>query len=408
VRVRESASRWTATGSSDPYSVRMQANRPGRVDLAVAAVLVCLALVEAVTEPVDGHRLLAMVAFVLPAAALAWRVTAPMVPVLVTSILIPLQTAAGLPLNTALTTTVVIVVTAYSAGAHLEPRRSALAAALLLAAATASVLLGHRPVWSNLPFALLVVGGSLGGGAAMRARQRHAESLSAQRDLLREHADWLEQRSAEEAAAAVSAERARIARELHDLVSHSLTVIGLQAGGVRRLLNDDQSEERQALLLVERTSRQAQDEMRHLLTLLRSANDELSLAPQPGLARVGELLADARASGVATDYQVRGERVELPVGVDLAAYRIVQEALTNVRKHSDADRVAVTIDQRPGTVQIEVCDNGSLTSTGEPGFGLVGMRERAALYGGSLEAGPGPHGGFRVFASLSYRPEPAA
>jgi signal transduction histidine kinase len=374
----------------------------------MAAVLVGLALAESLSEPVNGHRLLATTALVLPAASLAWRVTAPMVPVVVTAVLIPLQTAAGLPLNTALTTTVVIVVTGYSAGAHLEPRRAAVAAGVLLSAATTSVLLSHRPVWSNLPFALLLVGGTLGTGAAMRARQRLAESLAVQGQLLRERADWLEQRSADQAVAAVAAERARIARELHDLVSHSLTVIGLQAGGVRRLLRDEQDQERQALLLVERTSRQAQDEMRHLLTLLRSGQDEPSLAPQPGLARVDQLVADARASGIAIDCEFRGERTELPIGVDLAVYRIIQEALTNVRKHSNADRVAVTIDQGPGAVRIEVADNGTHIGAGEPGFGLVGMRERVALYGGSLEAGPGPRRGFRVTASLPYRAVPTA
>jgi signal transduction histidine kinase len=374
----------------------------------LAAVLVGLALVESLSVPANGHRLPATAALVLPAASLAWRVTAPMIPVLVTAVLVPIQTAGGLPLNAALTTTVVIVVTAYSAGAHLAPPRAAAAAALLLAAATLSVLMGHRPVWSNLPFALLLVGGTLGAGAAMRARQRLAESLVAQGHLLRERADWLEQRSADQAVAAVAAERARIARELHDLVSHSLTVIGLQAGGVRRLLRDDQDQERQALLLVERTSRQAQDEMRHLLALLRSGPDESSLAPQPGLARIDELVADARASGIAIDCEFRGDRTELPIGVDLAVYRIIQEALTNVRKHSNADRVALTIDQGPGVVRIEVADNGSDIGAGEPGFGLVGMRERVALYGGSLEAGPRPQRGFLVTASLPYRAVPSA
>lgn len=386
----------------------MQMRQPRTAELATASVLVVLALVESMSVPVDGHRLLATAAFALPAASLAWRVTAPMVPVLVTAVLVPLQTAAGIPLNTALTTTLVIVITAYSAGAHLEPRLACAAAAVLLAAATASVLLSDRPVWSNLPFALLVVGGTIGTGMAMRARQRLAESLAAQGQLARERADWLEQRSAEQAAAAVAAERARIARELHDLVSHSLTVIGLQAGGVRRLLRDEQDRERQALLLVERTSRQAQDEMRHLLTLLRSGQDEPSLAPQPGLARVDELVADARASGIAVDCEVRGRSSELPIGVDLAAYRIVQEALTNVRKHSDADRVVVTIDQGPGSVRIEVTDNGTGTGGAEPGFGLVGMRERVALYGGSLEAAPRQPRGFQVTASLPYRAGPPA
>lgn len=399
--------------SSRLYALHMSLwKRPPRGDLLLAAAISAFALAESLTVHVQAARPLAVMSLLILSASLAWRTALPMVPVVTAALFVPAQAAAGVPDNAALTTLIVIMLTAYSAGAHLAPRLAALAAGLLVAAGVISVLLGHRALLSNVIFVALVVLAPWGAGLAMRTRLRYSAMLEEQAHLLHERAAWLEQRAEQAAAAAVAQERARIARELHDVISHSLTVIGLQAGGVRRLLQPGQEKERDALLLVEQTGRQAQEDMRHLVSLMRVNGDGHALTPQPGLRRLAALLADSRAAGLTVDCSVTGDAAALPPGVDLTAYRIAQEALTNVRKHSDGTHVTVRVDCTPGMVRIEIADNGQAPgpdpggTARAPGHGLVGMRERTAMYGGTLDAGPLPEGGFLVAATLPYRVDP--
>lgn len=389
------------------YSVCMPVwGRPQPRELALAGAVGALALTEALTVRVPAGRLLTVVTFLLLAASLAWRVSRPLVPVAAAMLFVPVQTAAGIPNNAALTTLVVIGVAAYSAAAHLRLLLALPAAAGLLAAAETSVLLSHRAAVSNMAFAALIILAPWGAGWATRARLRYASALEQRAGLLQERADLLEEQAAAAAAAAVAAERARIARELHDVISHSLTVIGLQAGGVRRLLLPGQQAERDALLLVEQTGRQAQEEMHHLLALLRPDGNGESLTPQPGLGRLSVLLDDAQAGGLSVETTITGETGMLPAGLDLTVFRIIQEALTNVRKHSDASRVAVAINCTPGLVTVAVTDDGTPGPPGQGGYGLLGMRERTALYGGTLTAGPLPGRGFRIAATLPFRVDP--
>jgi signal transduction histidine kinase len=207
----------------------------------------------------------------------------------------------------------------------------------------------------------------------------------------------------EQARTAVADERARIARELHDAVAHSVSVMVLQAGGVRRLLGDDPTREREraALAGVEETGRQAVVELHRMLGILRKRDDAAELAPQPSLARVDALVEQVREAGLDATLRVDGEPKALAPGLDMSAYRIVQEALTNALRYAPGARVDVSV--RYGRdLQLEVRDDGPghAPSTGS-GQGLVGMRERAALFGGELEAGPLPGGaGFRVHARL--------
>jgi signal transduction histidine kinase len=227
-----------------------------------------------------------------------------------------------------------------------------------------------------------------------------ASRVRVARDL-RERAERVEAEKKELAREAVIDERGRIARELHDVVAHSVSVMTVQAGGVRRLLHDDQVREREALHAIEETGRRALDEMRRMVGVMRSDDDGAERAPQPGLADVERLAADIRDAGLPVTVTVDGAPTDLPAGVDLSAYRIVQEALTNTLKHAGPARASVTVHYADDHLELIVDDDGSGPRNGRAvGHGLVGMRERVAVYGGTLEAGPGPSGGYRVHATL--------
>jgi signal transduction histidine kinase len=218
-----------------------------------------------------------------------------------------------------------------------------------------------------------------------------------------ERAARIERQRAEEARAAVAEERARIARELHDVVGHAVSVMTVQASGVRRLLRPDQEREREALEIVEQTGREALAEMRRLVGVLRRPEEAPALAPQPSLQHLDRLVEQARDAGLPVHVKVEGEAVELPAGVDLTAYRLVQEGLTNAIKHAGATRADVTVRYEDGAVELLVTDDGRGSSDGSAdsgGHGLVGMRERVAVYGGELETGPRPEGGYALRARL--------
>jgi signal transduction histidine kinase len=205
----------------------------------------------------------------------------------------------------------------------------------------------------------------------------------------------------ERAREAVAEERARLARELHDVVGHSVSVMTVQASAVRRLLLPEQEKEREALEVVEQTGRQALAEMRRLVDVLRRPEEAPALAPQPSLQHLEKLVAHVRESGLPVELRVEGDAVRLPAGVDLTAYRLVQEGLTNALKHARADRAEVLVRYGDGEVELEVTDNGTGGGDGASGgHGLVGMRERIAVYGGELDAAPRPEGGFRLRAKL--------
>jgi signal transduction histidine kinase len=220
-----------------------------------------------------------------------------------------------------------------------------------------------------------------------------------------ERAARLEREREEQARAAVAEEQARIARELHDVVGHSVSVMTVQASAVRRLLRPDQEREREALLVVEQAGREALAEMRRLVGVLRRPEEAPALAPQPSLQHLDRLIAQARESGLPVDLRIEGEATELPAGVDLTAYRLVQEGLTNAMKHARATRAEVVVRYGDGAVELLVSDDGRGGANGDRnadsgGHGLVGMRERVAVYGGELEAGPRPEGGYALRARL--------
>jgi signal transduction histidine kinase len=212
---------------------------------------------------------------------------------------------------------------------------------------------------------------------------------------------WLEQTCEQDAQRAIDEERARIARELHDVVAHSVSVMTVQTSAVRRLLMAEQEKERHALLTVEQTGREALTEMRRLVGVLRSDDHEApALAPQPGLAEVRTLVAHAQETGLQVDLQIEGQPVRLPAGIDLTAYRLVQEGLTNAIKHASAEHAEVRV--RYATGHVEVVDDGGGVNgrTSSGGHGLLGMRERVSIYRGDLDVGPRAEGGFGLRARL--------
>ena len=204
-------------------------------------------------------------------------------------------------------------------------------------------------------------------------------------DEAKKRAARAEREREERARAAVTEERARIARELHDVVGHSVSVMTVQASAVRRLLRPEQEREREALLIVEQTGREALAEMRRMVGVLRRPEEAPALAPQPSLEHVDKLVEQARDAGLPVELRIEGEPLSLPAGVDLTAYRLVQEGLTNALKHARAERAQVLLRYSAGDIEVTVSDDGRGAGSDDGGgHGLVGMRERVAVYGGAL------------------------
>ncbi len=234
-------------------------------------------------------------------------------------------------------------------------------------------------------------------GTLVRIRREHVAGL-------RERAEQAERERETNARIAVAEERARIAREIHDIVSHSLSVVVLMSDGAAAKVGSEPERARSAMLHVRDTGRGALAEMRRMLGVLRE-NEPGSDAPQPGIAQLDALVAQSRTAGLPVELTVTGEPAVVSAGLGLTVYRLVQEALTNVRKHAGADLTAVTVrvDCRPDEVEVRVTDDGrgaGSDSVGASGHGLVGMRERVAAHDGTLSAGPRSGGGFEVVAVL--------
>jgi signal transduction histidine kinase len=260
----------------------------------------------------------------------------------------------------------------------------------------AAVVTGNDPAgqFGDLFFVYLAFIASWLGGFGLGLKFRQVTAAE-------ERAARFEREREERALAAVTEERARIARELHDVVGHSVSVMTVQASAVRRLLRPEQQKEREALLVVERTGREALAEMRRMVGVLRRPEEAPALAPQPSLQYLEKLVEQAREAGMPVELRVEGDPRPLPAGVDLTAYRLVQEGLTNALKHARAERAQVLVRYSADDIEVTVSDDGRGAGSGDGGgHGLVGMRERVAVYGGELEAGPRPEGGYRLRARL--------
>jgi signal transduction histidine kinase len=250
-------------------------------------------------------------------------------------------------------------------------------------------------------------------GAAIMAAAL-GESVRSRRVIAaeaQERAERAERTREEEARRRVDAERLRIAREVHDTVAHAIAIVNVQAGVTAHVLDKRPERAREALVTIEQTSARALRELRATLGMLRDVDDD-ARSPTPGLGQLDELTGMAREAGLDIKIEAEPAPPELPSAVDRAAYRILQESITNVIRHAGPARVTITIATTGGELAIQVTDDGrgpaDAGTGGEPGRGIVGMRERCALLGGVLATGPGPAGGFRVHARLPLSPEAAA
>jgi signal transduction histidine kinase len=294
------------------------------------------------------------------------------------------------------------LIAVYSVAAHTSRRTAAVTGAITLAAVVAVLLVDSDADLADWAVNVLTLATAWLLGDLMRTQRAYTAEVASR-------AAQREQQQAEEAHRAVLEERARISRELHDVTAHHVSVMAIQAEAGQALLPGSPDRAAQVLGRIADTARLALGDLRRLLGVLAAEDDEGddddgARAPQPGLDRLEDLVEQVRHAGLAVDLHVEGQVAPLPAAVDVSAYRIVQEALTNVLRHAGSARAGVVVRYGSGAVVVEVTDDGapgsSTASTGPPGRGLVGMRERAWLLGGSLEAEPRQGGGFRVLATL--------
>ena len=362
--------------------------RPPRTDLLLALGLAALCLLQVtVVYPIasPGVGVLVALATTLP---VAWRRTHPVAATVAASLAWVIPTDGYLFLGY-----VVAFLLYYSLAAYVGPSRTVIAVAALgvvlsivSAAARSDVTgeyFGARPA-VVLPTAV---------GRVVRRLREQTEQLA-------ELTVHLERERERAEHAAVTEERGRIARELHDVVAHGVSVIAIQADAAEAALDRDPELARAPLRTIRRSAKEALEEMRGLLGVLREDGDGGELAPQPGLGQLGELIEHARGAGVVVTLAIDGEPRAVAPGLDLSAYRIVQEGLTNVRKHAAGAPARVRVTWAPRELALEVRDDGPGGTPNGSGHGLVGMRERVRLHGGELHAGPLAGGGFAVRARL--------
>jgi signal transduction histidine kinase len=361
------------------------------------------ALNQPAARPLDdpgalGHLLLAVAGLAL-AVRRRWPV-----PVFVTAAASSLvYYAAGYPDGPG---TVGLFVAVYTVTAYGDGDRSLrIVAAGIAGLAVAWLVVADLPPFNAAGWVLFRIGTAVMAAAL-------GESVRSRRALVAEalaRAERAERTREEEARRRVDAERLRIAREVHDTVAHAIAVINVQAGVTAHVLDRRPEQARETLVTIEQTSARALDELRATLGMLRQADD--GRVPAAGLGQVEELAAVARQAGLDVKVEMASPQVELPSAVEQAAYRILQESITNAIRHAGPARVTVSLTAAPGQLELLITDDGrgprEADGAGALGRGIAGMRERAALLGGELTAGPGPDGGFQVRARLPLHPEGA-
>jgi len=362
---------------------------PFKVDLLLATVLAIVAELEAWFGSTTGsERVVVAIAGPLMAGTVAIRRRYPAAAGIAAALIADIVAIGWKPPNT-VSFGIAWLCSIYALTVWTTPRMFVIGAAVLSLPPLVAVLISGKPK-GGASFTLITLVVMLLVRRVVGDRERRAQIAERERDLVVREA--------------VVEERARIARELHDVIAHHVSMIVLQAGAERRVLDGTNSSTHEVLETVERTGRSALTEMRRLLGMLRAETNE-PLTPQPGLGDVPALITQLREAGLPVDLSVEGQPSQLPVGIDLSAYRIVQEALTNALKHAGEAKASVNIRYGGDSLELEVTDDGA--GTAEPvassGHGLVGMRERVALYGGRLDAGQRPGGGFAVHVLLPIR-----
>jgi signal transduction histidine kinase len=340
-------------------------------------------------HPVPHTPNAALLLVAVACLVLAWRRRYPLTVLAVSTAAVVTYSALGYVNGAVLLAPAVAL---FAVARQVPQRRSILAAvATMIALGTATVAANpFGPLGGGALLIPALIAGPLFGGIAIRNRHAYVTSIQARAD--------------EEAKRRVDEERLRIARELHDIVAHTMATISVQAGVAEHVLADNPAAAGDALRVIKAASKDGLRELRAILNVLRQADEVDPTQPAPGLAQLDALVAGACNAGLPTTLTQTGEPQLLPPAVELAAYRIVQESLTNVIKHAGPARAMVGVSYGAGALRIEVSDTGggpsALPLAGATGHGIIGMRERASSVGGTLEAGPGPAGGYRVTALL--------
>lgn len=375
-------------------------------DWLAAGAFLLVAEFEIWVEPVfenglPGPRVPLALLTAIALLPLAWRRRFPLPAVATMTGSLVLVGALGEPEQSGLEFALALMLAIYSVAAQ-RPLPQAALGALIVAVGTGvyewlTWVEGDSAVDVAVPYLLFAAAWI--AGREVREHREQATALAARAALL-------EEAHSREAELAVAEERRRIARELHDVVGHGISLMGLQAAAARRTLAPDQHDQREALLIVETVGREALAEMNRMLGLLRRDGEPGLREPQPALSALPRLITEAREAGMDVALIVEGEPGSLRPGLELTAYRVIQEALTNVRKHAPGASARVHICYRPGFLDLRI-ENDGPRPTGEPpttGHGLLGMRERVALHGGQFSARPGELAGFLVEAHLPVEP----
>jgi signal transduction histidine kinase len=368
---------------------------PGAIDVAVALFFTLALQLEIWIwwVPAEmGSKPFAAVMGILFTLPLLWRRRAPLACLVASMAVFLTWTLIAAPQGS-LVPFLTILALVFSLAVHSSTRGAAAGLAVSAAVLAVEVASTTNSFGDYVFIGTFLVGSWL-AGRAVQARQQRADALF-------DRTVRLEVEREEKAREAAANERARIARELHDVISHSVSVMVVQAGAAEQVFDSDPDQARSSLRSIQETGRQARHELRRLLGLMRADREGAVLAPQPGLAQLQTLIEQLERSGLEVELDVRVEPRSLSPGLELAAYRIIQEALTNALKHGGPGSARVFVRHDRDALELEVLDNGRVhaPSDGE-GFGLTGMRERIALYGGELEHGRRNGGGYRLRARL--------
>jgi signal transduction histidine kinase len=390
--------------------MRLPRPEPRRIDELAGLTLAVADVIQ-----IAGHRglqgpfVIAAALGIVPGLAVALRRRRPLAVLVVFFPSVLVLQLLFLPIDDLVAPFLALIMLPYGAGAFLDGRRAVAGLALALGAFVAVTTFMTTTGAGDYLFTGAIVAGSWFAGRTVRVRGQLAAELH-------EAAQRAEEARDEEALRAVAEERRRIAREMHDVIAHSVSVMVVQAGGARRILDRDPARAIQAAERIEETGRAALTEMRRLLGVLHPDDEDAAArAPQPTLASVGDLVTRARDAGLPVSLVVEGQERPLAAGVDLAAYRVVQEALTNALKYAANAETAVRVRWGQETLELEVVDHGPGPrgkggAGGEhgargTGHGLIGMRERVRVYGGELTTGRRRGGGFAVRARLPLTTE---
>lgn len=372
-------------------------------DSALSVVITAIGMFELwSTAAMRTHSIAATPLYLIMAAGVAFRRESPLLAVVLTGVAGNLAIMAGVPMNNIFAPILAFLIVTYSVSAQSNRRRALIGLAVIVLSIWGAITFANQP---HGPGDYLQSGLLLGAAwvAGRAVWYRFAQAMSAER-----RAVMAENEATQFAQQSVVLERARIARELHDIVSHGLSLMIIQAGAAERVLDTNKPKVDKALQAIQNVGRDALVEMQRLLAVLRLDDPDHGLAPQPSLNQLDQLIIAVRTAGLPVDLTIDGEIRKLPPGLDLCLYRLIQEALTNALKHAGHSPTRVSLHYGADHVDLEVIDIGTLetmpAATG--GHGLIGMRERVAAYGGRLETGALPGGGFAVRASLPMATTP--